>query len=142
MAFGKEAKLRALEAQEQQRRLTREEVLKPRIRQEEVPIAGLGGTVLLRGITHGLRNDLRKQAKYGTPEYDDDLFTRLYIVHSIVDPPMTLEDVETLKEQDSVVFDELVLQINVFGLAGAAETLKKDSKLTQNNGSLSDLPSA
>lgn len=139
---GREARMKAVEAQQEQRRLSREQFLEPRIREDEVDVAGLGGSVLLRGMTHGLRNDLRNQAKYGTPEYDDDLFTRLVMVHTIVDPQLTMEDVDALKDQDSVVFDELVLHINIFSLAGAAEALKKGSRQTPNEDTASSSQSA
>jgi len=138
MRGGREARVQALRAQDEQRRLSREQFLQPRIREEEVTVAGLGGTVVLRGITHGLRNDLRKQAKFSTPEYDDDLFTRLVMVHTIVDPELTIEDIEALMEQDSVVFDELVMHINIFALSATADALKKGSKQTPNSDSPSD----
>lgn len=139
---GREARLRALEVENEHRRLSREQLLTNQVREEEATIAGLGGTVKLRSMTHGLRSELRKQAKFGTPEYDDDLFTRLVIVHTIVDPQLTEEDVELLKQQDSVVFDEIVLQINIFSLTATAENLKKGSKSTQNEDSPSDSQSA
>lgn len=138
MAEGREARLQSLEAQETQRRLSREQFLTPNIREEDVEIATLGGTVHMRGMTHGRRKALREEAKYGTPQYDDDLFTRLVIVETITDPQLNMPDVERILEQDSVVFDEIVLKLNIFALAGASESLKKGSSPTQNGDTPSD----
>lgn len=138
MLRGREARLQAVQAQEEQRRLSREQLLGPKPREEEVEIAELGGTVVMRTMTHGLRKELRTKAKFGTDQYDDDLFTRLVIVHTIVDPKLTEEDVAALEQQDITVFDEIVMKISMFNLMGSAEALKKDSSQTQN----SDSPSS
>lgn len=138
---GREARVQQLRAQNEQSRLSRDQFLQQRPREEEVPIAGLGGTVLLRTITHGLRKELRAKAGFGTPEWDDDHFTRLLIVHSVVDPELTEADVRTLEDQNMTVYDEVVMAITMFTMVGSAEIGKKGSKPTQNSDSPSDLQS-
>jgi hypothetical protein len=135
---GREDKLKALEQQETQRRLSKEQFLKPQIHEDDVEIMSMGGTVRLRSLSHRQRQDLRNRAHFGGPEYDDDLFTVLVMVNVIVDPPLTEADVEQLREQNSVVFDEIVTQISMFNLMTASGDLKKGSSETQNSDSALD----
>lgn len=139
MAGGSEAREKQLEAEAEQRRLTREQMLRPQIREEEIPLLSLGGTVLIRSLSHRTRQQLREQAKFQTPDYDDDLFTALIIQHSVIDPKFSLEDLETFKDQNFVVWDELITQLSMFNLLDAAGgELKKASSETQNSDSASD----
>lgn len=137
MATGREAQLKAVQAQDEQRRLSREQILLSRPREEEVDIPGLGGKVLMRTLTHGLRKDLRKKANFNTPEYDDDYFTRLVIVHTIIDPELTEADVAAFEESSIDVFDQIVMAISLFNMSGSIEAAKKGSSQTQS----SDIPS-
>jgi hypothetical protein len=136
---GSEAREKAVQAQAEQRRLSKEQLLRPQIREEDIHLISLGGTVRIRSLTHRTRQDLRQQAKFNTPEYDDDLFTQLVIVHSIIDPQLTMEEVEQFKEQNFVVWDEIITQLSMFNLLDAAGgELKKGSSETQNSDSASD----
>jgi hypothetical protein len=136
---GSEAQEKAVQAQAEQRRLSKEQLLRPQIREEDVLLISLGGTIRIRSLSHRVRQDLRQQAKFNTPEYDDDLFTELVIIHSIVDPQFTLEEVEQFKDQNFVVWDEIITQLSMFNLLDAAGgELKKGSSETQNSDSASD----
>jgi len=136
---GSEAQEKAVQAQAEQRRLSKEELLRPQIREDDMPLLSLGGTIKVRSLSHRTRQDLRQQAKFNTPEYDDDLFTELVIVHSIIDPQFTLEDIEQFKDQNFVVWDELITQLSMFNLLDAAGgELKKGSSETQNSDSALD----
>lgn len=136
-----EAEEKALEAQDLQRRLSKQEFLRPQIHEDDVPILSLGGSVRVRSLTHRTRSELRQRAKFGTPDYDDDLFTDLVIIHSIIDPQLSEADIEQMKEQNFVVYDELIQALSMFNLLGATGNLKKDSSETQNSDSASDSPS-
>jgi hypothetical protein len=136
---GSEAQEKAVQAQAEQRRLSKEQLLRPQIREEDVLLISLGGTVRIRSLSHRVRQDLRQQAKFGSPDYDDDLFTELVIIHSIVDPQFTLEEVEQFKDQNFVVWDEIITQLSMFNLLDAAGgELKKGSSEIQNSDSASD----
>jgi len=135
---GSEAQEKAVQAQAEQRRLSKEELLRPQIREDDMPLLSLGGTIKVRSLSHRTRQDLRQQAKFNTPEYDDDLFTELVIVHSIIDPQFTLEDIEQFKDQNFVVWDELITQLTMFNLLDmAGGELKKGSSEIPNSDSAS-----
>ena len=136
---GSEAQGKAVQAQAEQRRLSKEQLLRPQIREEDMPLLSLGGSIRVRSLTHRVRQDLRQQAKFNTPEYDDDLFTQLVIVHSIIDPQLTIEEVEQFKDQNFVVWDEIITQLSMFNLLDVAGgELKKGSSETQNSDSALD----
>ena len=136
---GSEAQEKAVQAQAEQRRLSKEQMLRPQIREDDIPLLSLGGTVRIRSLTHRTRQELRQQAKFQTPEYDDDLFTALIIQHSVIDPQFTIDEVEQFKDQNFVVWDELITQLSMFNLLDAAGgELKKGSSETQNSDSASD----
>jgi hypothetical protein len=136
---GSEAQEKAVQAQAEQRRLSKEQMLRPQIREEEIPLLSLGGTILVRSMSHRTRSELRQQAKFQTPEYDDDLFTELVIINSIIDPQFTLEEVQQFKDQNFVVWDEIITQLSMFNLLDAAGgELKKGSSETQNSDSALD----
>ena len=136
---GSEAQEKAVQAQAEQRRLSKEQMLRPQIREDDMPLLSLGGTVRIRSLSHRTRQELRQQAKFQTPEYDDDLFTELIIIHSIIDPQFTLAEIEQFKDQNFVVWDELITQLSMFNLLDAAGgELKKGSSETQNSDSALD----
>jgi len=135
---GNAARLKALENEETQRKLSKEELLRPRIVEKEEFIDGLGGTVTLRSLSHARRQEIRTKSGFQTSEWNEDLFTSLGIVYSVVDPKLTEEDIEKLREQDSSVYDELVLKITMLNMLGRADDLKKESSETQS----SDSPSS
>lgn len=132
---GTQGKLRALEEQEEQRRLSKEELLRPRKLRQEVEIEGLGGKVEIQTLSYQKRRELKAEAKAGTAEYDDDLFTLLVISESVVDPKLTRGDLEALGEQDGMVLDTLSVEVAKLNLMGKAEELKKDSSETSNSDS-------
>lgn len=121
-----------LKVQEEQRRLSKEELLKPRIAKEEVFLESLQGTVMLKSLSHAERQKIRTEAGLGTPEWDEEKFTMLSLVYSVVDPDLTMEDLEALKEQSSAVIDELVTQVTFLNMLGQAGELKKGSSETQS----------
>jgi hypothetical protein len=136
---GSEAQEKAVQAQAEQRRLSKELLLRPQIREDDIHLISLGGTVRIRSLSHRVRQDLRQQAKFNTPEYDDDLFTQLVIVHSIIDPQLTIEEVEQFKDQNFVVWDEIITQLSMFNLLDAAGgELKKGSSASPNSDSALD----
>jgi hypothetical protein len=132
----REGKLRDLSAREEQKRLTKAELLRPRRVKDEQYIAGLDGTVLLQSISHAQRQELRDKAGFGTETFDEDLFTMLSIVESIVDPKLTVEDLEALRKQDATIIDEFIVYISTLNMMGRSETLKKESDPIQSSDSV------
>lgn len=128
----REGKLRDLSAREEQRKLSKAELLRPRKVVEETFINSLGGTITLQSLSHGRRQEIRQAAGFDTPEFDEDKFTMLSIVASIVDPEMTLDDLQALHDQDASVIDELIVKISVLNLLGRTEDLKKESEPIQS----------
>ena len=135
MSEGRESHLKSLEAQESQRRLSKEEMLRARIVEKEEFIEGLGGTVLLRSLSHEARQEIRTKSGFQTPNWDEDLFTSLGIVYSVIDPKLTEEDIAELRKQDSQIYDDLVLKITMLNMLGRTEELKKESSETPNSDS-------
>lgn len=116
-----------LKGREQQRRLSKEDLLQPRILKQEVFLESLQGSVVLKSLSHAERQRVRTEAGLGTDAWDEDQFTLLTIVASVEDPKLSLEDVEALKAQDAAVIDELVTQITFLNMLGQAGELKKES---------------
>jgi len=129
---GREGTLKALESESEQRRLSKEELLRPRIQEKTEFIDGLGGEIVIRSLSHRQRQEIHARAGVGKPDYDDDLLTCLTIVESLVDPKLEESDIQALKEQDVTVFDEIVLKLSLLNMMGRTEVLKKDSKGTPN----------
>ena len=123
---GRESKLRDLSAREEQRRLSRDDLLRPRIIEKTQFIESLGGEVVVRSLSHELRQRLREQSGAGGAEFDEDKFTMLIIVNSVVDPKLTESDIEELRKQDASVIDELSLHLTMLNMMGRTEELGKD----------------
>jgi hypothetical protein len=135
---GGAARLSALKAGGEQRRLSKEELLKPRIAEEDVFIAGLGGTVRLRSISHRARQEIRTASGFGTAEWDEDKMTMLSIVHSVIDPKITEEDLTAFADQDATVVDELIMRIGLLNMLGQVDELGKESRRTESSDSPSN----
>jgi hypothetical protein len=135
---GTSAKLKDLSAREEQRRLSKEELLRPRIIRRTEFIESLGGEIVLQSLSHRQRQELHERAHVGKPDFDDDLLNSLTVVASIVDPKLEESDIEALREQDVTVYDEIVLKITMLNMLGRTDDLKKDSKGTLNSDSPSD----
>lgn len=124
-------KLAAVEAQEEQRRLSKKEFLNPRIREERTFIPSMGGEVTIRSLSYALRRDLRQRCGFGKEEeWDEEKFTLLCLVHSIIDPELTEDDIPALQELDQSIFDDLILKVTLLNMFGRTEELKKDSETT------------
>jgi hypothetical protein len=59
-------------------------------------------------------------------EWDEEKFNDLVMAASFVEPEMTLEDIDTLKDSSSTVWDELTMHITMLNMLGQTEDLKKD----------------
>lgn len=135
---GSANKVAQLRAQDEQRRLSREELLSVHRVEEEFFVKGLGGTVMLQSLTHRERQEIRQKAQVGTPEYDESLLEMLSIVNAVKDPVLTLDDVEKLRDQDSTIIDELTLEISMMNMMGREQHLGKVSRTAQSPDSQSD----
>lgn len=126
------AHLQALEAKEQQRKLSKEELLRPRLIKETVFVEGLQGEITIKSVSHAKRQELHKLAGVGTDDFDGDRLTMLTIAASIVEPELSESDVAALREQDAAVIDEISMHISALNLMGRSGELKKESSETQN----------
>lgn len=132
-------KVAQLRAQEEQRRLSKEELLSVHRHQDVVPIPELGGAVVIQSLTYRERREIREKAKVGTPEYDEDLMETLSIIKSCIDPPLDEKDLERLKDQDSTIIDTLSLAVGFLNMPGRGESsLGKDSRPMENSDSPSE----
>ncbi len=127
MTQGKAAQLRDLSGREEQRRLSKEELLRPRVFERTEFIEGLGGEIVIRSLTHRQQREIREKAGFGTPDYDEEKLTSFGILESIIDPKLEEKDLERLQDQDAGVYDEIVLKISLLNMMGHSEELKKDS---------------
>lgn len=123
--------LHAVEQSNAQKRLNREQFLQSRIVEKTVPINSMGGEIVIRSMSVKARKELRAKAS-PDGQYDDDLFTRLVIVHSLVDPQLEESDIEAIQEQNGQVFDEVVLAVTMLNTFGAGEDDLKDLEETMN----------
>lgn len=135
MAKGSKSGVAQLKVAEAQRRATREDILSPQIVEEDIYITSLDAWVIIRTMSHRKRKALQEKHKFGTPEYDDEAFTFEGIVQSLVEPKLTLEDVEALKDQNAAVVDEIINNITQLNMFGRALDLKKELEKMQNSGS-------
>lgn len=133
--MGKDAAVHQLQQKEQQRRVSRSELLKPKITEEDVYIKRLDGTVKLRSLSQEKRRIIREGCGANTPDYSQDKFELLSIVHSVVDPKLNENDVEELKEQDGGIIDELVVAIQMLNTFGNIEQLKNSLSEIQSSDS-------
>lgn len=129
------AKLKALQAADEQRRLSKEQLLTPAIRTQEELIPSLGGTVILQSLSYKRREEIRGECGWQTPNWDEAKFNLYAIAASLVDPELTFKETESLAEQNSTAIDELILKINLLNLLGKAEEVKKESSPTPNSDS-------
>lgn len=127
--------LKALKAREEQRRASKEDLLQPRIHEEEIYVHSLDRTVLIRSISHAARQKIRNESGWGTADFDEDKFNMHAIVYSLVDPKLEESDIEDLQNQGINVVDELVTHITAHNMLGRTAELKKESKETQNSDS-------
>lgn len=109
-----------------QRLISKEHLLTPHIVEKEVEIESLGGTVKVRSLTHAQRQEIQQKSGFGDKDFDQNHMTLLSIVYALVEPQLTFEDVEQLKQQDYTVIDELSLQISMLNMVGRSEELKKE----------------
>lgn len=128
---GNEAKIAQLKQAEEQRRASKEDLLKPRIVREEVFLESLGLTVQIKSMSHLERQQLREQSGWGKEEgIDEGRAELLQILMCLEEPKLEMEDLEALATQDASVIDELSIRISMLNMLGRAEDLKKDSSLT------------
>lgn len=134
---GREGKLNDLEAREEQKRLSKAELLRPRLVEEDVYINSLKGTIRISSISHATRQEIKALCGFGTAKWDEEKFELMGIVSSIIDPKLTVDDLEELAKQDSTVIDEIALAIATLNMLGRTEDLKKDSETTPSLDSVS-----
>ena len=134
--MGEQAAVTELKQKEQQRRLSREDLIRPKIVEDELYIPRLGGTVKLRTLSQERRRKCRDGSGANTQEFDEDLFERLCIVYSVVDPELTIEDVDALVEQDVSILNELNVAIQILNSLGTLAGLKNESSEIPNSDSV------
>jgi hypothetical protein len=133
--------LSTLEAQQTQRRLSREELLTPRIRKGTITLKAFDGAELeVQTLSNRQRQTLRAQARNDMGELDEDKWRLLMMCEMVVDPELSVEDLESLNGQDAAIVDELELQLTMFSMMGSVDELGKESKETPSSGSDSSSP--
>lgn len=129
---GSKARLQALNSRELQQRISKEQLLTPRQLEEDVTLESLGGTVKIRSLSHGQRQDIQgKCMDPDTGQFDTDKMTMLSLVEAIIEPDLTEADIEALRTQDASIIDELQVAIASLNLMGRAGELKKGSRKTR-----------
>jgi len=140
MAGGNEANKAQLRVAGEQRRASREALLRPHTRFDEPFIQSLGASVKIKSMSFARREALQDLANVDG-EFDRVKFTVLSIIECLVEPQLTEEDVEALKLQDIAIIDELSLAITYINLpGGGAEEGKDNSRRTPNSASDSSSP--
>jgi hypothetical protein len=125
-----------LQAREEQKRASREDLISVHTREEEVPLASLdGATVVIRSLTARQRRELRDRAGWQSDDWDEERFTALCVVASLVDPVLTEDDIESLMDQEASLWDELTLSVSLINLPSpkmGVKDLGKDSSPTES----------
>lgn len=128
---GSAAQVAQLKKAEEQRRVSREDLISIHTRQEEVELAAFdGGVITLRSMTARRRRELREKAGYGGENWDEDYFTALCVVECLVEPQLNEADVAVLMEQDAGLWDELTLHVSLINMPAPKKSVKdlgKDS---------------
>lgn len=131
---GAEARVAQLQAREEQKRASREDLITIHTREEDIPLASLdGATVRIRSLTARQRREIRDKAGWGGDGWDEEYFTALCVVASLIDPVLSEEDAAQLMDQDAGMWDELTLQVNLMNLPSPKKGIKdlgKDSSPT------------
>lgn len=138
--MGREDNIRQLEMRNAQKRLSKEQLLTPRLIEQDIEIESLGGTVRMRSLSAATRREIQGLAGFGTKDFDEDKLSLLAIQRSLVDPALTEEEVMGIIDQNYAVLDELNMHVQLMNFMGKAEVLKKESKKTQNSDSDSSSP--
>ena len=123
-------KVRALQARAEQQKASRELLLHPRRFRQDVLIEGLGAEVTLQSLSQEQRKDIQEKAQGDDGTYDGEQAGLLTIVACVVDPELTLNDLEALKQQDAAIIDELHMHIALMNQMGKVPELKKGSSKT------------
>jgi hypothetical protein len=137
---GREDNIRRLEARNAQKRLSKEQLLTPKIIEQDIEIESLGGTVKLKSLSAATRREIQGMSGFGTKDFDEDKLSLLAIQRSLVDPALTEEEVMTLVNQNYAVLDEFNMHIQLINFMGKTDQVKKGSKKTRNSGSASSSP--
>jgi hypothetical protein len=138
--MGREDNIRRLESRNAQKRLSKEQLLTPKIIEQDVEVESLGGTVKLRSLSAATRREIQQMAKFGSKDFDEDKLSLLAIQRSLVDPALTEEEVMQLVDQNYAVLDELNMHIQLINFMGKTEQAKKGSKKTRSSDSGSSSP--
>jgi hypothetical protein len=135
---GSEQKEKQLEHAEEQRRASKEDLLRPQLREEPIFIESLGYEIVICSLSKKKRDEIRGECGYGSDNWDEAKASALQILACVKDPQLTYEDLERLDEQSAEIIDEINLHISLHNWTGRTEELKKDSSEIQN----SDSPSS
>jgi hypothetical protein len=126
------AELKAVAEQEEQRRLSKQQLLQAHIVEKDIEIPSLG-TVRVRSMSHKVRQELRQKAGFNTDKYDENYFTNLIIIHSVIDPDLTEDDIPAVEQWSGDIYDSLVTELTMLNMLGQRQDLKKDSSQTESS---------
>jgi hypothetical protein len=132
MANKKVSDLSARQAQQKLARLSREQFITPHVKEEEFELEGFG-TVLLRNLTVKQRRKVNELAKVAQDGYDPVRHTLIGIKFCMIDPQLTLEDLEELEEQDATIIDRLDAKIGQMNNVGAAPDMQAFLEMMRNS---------
>lgn len=105
--------------------LSIEEILaSPDLGEKMVDVPEWGGAVKIRGLTKAAQQRLRRQATVNG-ETDPDKLEILLLAECLVEPKITAEQAEQLKEKSAAAIDRILREI--MGLAGLTEEAQKQA---------------
>lgn len=88
-------------------RLTREEILAADIPEREVEVSEWGGSVLVRGMSAGERLRIMEQITDDSDEIDLQEAQLMAMIHGVVDPEFSRDDIEVLNNLSSAAIDKI-----------------------------------
>lgn len=136
MAGGNESVKAQLHVAEEQRMASRDLLLRPHTKRDEVLIESLGASIRIKSISFEKREAIQDLCKFGTEAFDQVKYTALMMIECIEEPKLTKEDVDAIRKQDIRVIDEISTQIAFVNLPGGdADEGKDSSRRTPNSDS-------
>ena len=84
------------------------------LQEREIEVPEWDCTLLVRGLTKGKQQSLRKQCMDPkTNALDTEKFEMLLFTHCVVEPEFTTEDLEMLKNKSATAIDRVLKQIMI-----------------------------
>ncbi|AVX31799.1 hypothetical protein CTH_2256 [Carboxydocella thermautotrophica] len=98
---------------------------KPDLDEKELFVPEWDGYVKIRGLTKAQQQAMRRQASTANGQIDTDKLETIMLASCLVEPAITLEQAEQLKNKSAAAIDRILREI--LELAGLTEEAQKEA---------------